>query len=354
MKIQTAKFQDLVARSVKGAANLPIIPITQLMEINLQDGVLEMTTTDSSNTLIIRENKVEGDNFKVVINADLFGKLIAKLTSEFVELKIKEGNLEVIGDGVYDLPIAVDDNGPVTLPKFTFDNTSAPETISLKDIQNIITINKPAVGKSVDTPCLNGYYMADKVITTNVMVICFNELKAVNGQYLMSPEMLDLLSLAQEEEIKWWYRDGYFLFECKGLTLYGPEHEGKDIYPIDDVNQFNSLQLPSRCKISVALLKSVLDRLSLFIEEFDKNGAYLTFTPSGIKVTSRKSSSDELIPYVESTGFQDFKCCIDIPMLKAQVDVIPGETLELCYGNDSAIKLVSGKVAMVVGLLSED
>lgn len=354
MKIATEKFRDMVARASRGASENKLLPITSLMSFELKDNVLTLTTTDTANTLKVISDKVEGDNMKAVIPANLFSKLIEKTTSESITIKLTEDSLEVQGNGTYNIPLVMDEDGLVQFPEYKFEKKGEPEIINLTSIKNILSINKAATAKTIDTPFLCGYYIGERVISTDELVICFNDFRLLKEDVLISPEMMELLGLNTEEKIKCYYSDGYFLFETSNIVLYGAEHDGKDLFPVEEITGYLDEEFRSMCKLPKILLQSVIDRLSLFIEPYDKNGAYFTFTKEGVRVTSKKSSSVELIAYQESKNFAPFLCCVDIPMLKAQIDANPGETIELWYGHEAAIKMTSGKVTQVIALLEDD
>lgn len=354
MVIETTKFQDMVARAARGASENRLLPITSMMLIQLQDNVLTLKTTDTANYLTISAGDVEGDNFYVVVPVELFSKLIAKMTSETITLCLKENSLEVEGDGSYSIPVPVDEDGPIKFPTYHFDANVVGQAIPLSAVNNIIYVNKAAVSRTIEIPCLRGYYIGDKVVSSDSEVICINDMKLFDEDYLISPEMMDLLSLAKHEDIMCYYNDGYFLFESKGMELYGSEHDDKELYPINEVLGYLDVEFSSMCTLPKLLLQNVIDRLLLFIEVYDKNGAYFTFTPEGLKIHSKKSSSVEVIKYIVSENFQPFMCCVDIPMLHAQIESNPGDILEVHYGNESALKLVSGKVTQVLALLEDD
>ena len=354
MKIATEKFRDMTARASKGASENKLLPITSLMSFELQDNVLTLTTTDTANTLKVSSDKVEGDNMKAVVPVDLFSKLIERTTSESITISLTENSLEVKGNGTYNIPLIMDEDGLVQFPEYKFEKKGEPEIINLTSIRNILSINKAAVAKTIDTPFLCGYYVGDRVISTDELVICFNDFRLLKEDALISPEMMELLGLNTEEKIKCYYNDGYFLFETSNIVLYGAEHDGKEMYPVKEITGYLEEEFSSMCKLPKILLQNVIDRLSLFIEPYDKNGAYFTFTKDGVKVTSKRSSSVETIAYQESANFAPFICCVDIPMLKAQIDANPGEVIELWYGHAAAIKMTSGKVTQVIALLEDD
>lgn len=354
MTIGTEKFKDMVSRASKGASENKLIAITSMICIELKDNVLTLTTTDTANYLKVIADKIEGDDIYAVVNVDLFSKLIAKITSANITLKLTDSSVEVKGDGTYSIPLEMDEDGPVKFPEYNFQKVGEPEVIHLTSIKNILGINKAAVAKSFETPCLCGYYMGDRIVTTDGDVICFNDTKVFKAPALVSPEMMNLLSLNTEEKINCYRANDSFLFETPNVIVYGVSHEGLEQFPINEIEGYLEEDFGSMCVVSKSLLQNVVDRLSLFIDPYDNNGAYFTFTKDGMKVQSKKSSSVELVAYQESKDFSPFVCCVDIPMLREQIDATPGETVSLWYGHEAAIKMTSGKVTQVLSLLDDE
>ena len=352
--IPAVKFQDMVARATKGASENKLLPITSMMCIELKDHVLSLTTTDTANTLVVRCDKIEGDDMYAVVPVKQFSGLIAKTTSDSIKLVLKGEDLEVHGNGVHKISQPVDEDGVVQFPRFVFDKEGEGQIINLSSIKDVLNINKASVAKTIDTPCLCGYYLGEQIITTDEQTICFNDMKLTDEAFLVSPEMMELLALAKEEKITWWYKDGFFLFETEDMVLHGAEHDGKDLFPAEDIMGYLDAEFTSSCRLPKVAIQGLIDRLALFIEPYDKNGAYLTFTKEGVKINSKKSNSDETIAYIESKNFSPFVCCVDIPMLKGLIDANPGESIDIWYGNEACIKMTSGKVTQVIALLEDE
>jgi hypothetical protein len=344
----------MVARAAKGASENKLLPITSMMAIELKQNVLTLTTTDTANTLKIRADKIEGEDFYAVVPVDKFSKLIAKSTSEAITLTVKENSLEVKSNGTYNIDLMVDEEGLIKFPEYVFDKHGKGFIVNLTSIKSILAINKAAIAKNLESPCLCGYYVGDQVITTDENVICFQNINLVNEPILISPEMMELLALNTEEKIKYYHTGSYFLFETDNVIVHGAEHDGKEVFPVDEILGYLDQEFTSSCKLPKLLLQSIIDRLSLFIEPYDKNGAYFTFTKQGVKIYSKKSSSVETMAYSESRNFTPFTCVVDIPMIKSQIDANPAELIELHYGHNAAIKLVSGNITQVISLLEDD
>lgn len=354
--IDTKVFKDIVSRAAKAASQDRLLPLTSMMAITLKDNVLTLITTDANNTLKLMLPNVVGEDFYVVVSVDLFSKLIAKTTSKNIKLSIKDGNLQVAGNGVHLIPVNMDDGGEIRFPEYVFEKIGEPQTITVPMIKGIIAFNKPALCEDASLPFLRGYYLDDYTITTDQQVICFNHIKASNTPYLVSPEMMTLLSLSPSEIINFWYNDGYFLFEAEGMVLYGQEVPNKEYFPIEDITQYLSEPFEYSCKISSTLLTGVLDRLALFIEPYDNNTAVFKFYHNGLRIESKKQSTMEVVEYGVSTmdALLPFECIVDVPLLRSQLAILKEEFIEIHFGSDAALKIVSSAGIQIIALVWSD
>lgn len=353
--VTTERFKEAVNKAVKGAGCNKLLPITEMIGIKLENNTLILSTTDKSNDLRVIIDKVQGENFDVTVQIDTFSKLIAKTTSDSIQLDVTEDFLLIKANGDYKIPLVMDEEGLVQFPDFKFDkNLVAPKEVLLSSIMSVFNANKSALATTLELPCITGYYLGEKAISTDANVICFNDVDVFGEPVLISAQMINLLTLNSQEKITIYKADSHLLFETDDIIIHGQELQGKEDYPVEEISAYLGESFPSMCKIPKSILSAVLGRLELFIEPYDKNGAYFTFTKDGIKIHSKKSASVEVVNYIESKDFNSFICCVDIPMMKQQLDSIPTDEVELYYGLDNALKLVSGKITQVISLLEDE
>lgn len=355
MKVVTSRMKEAVNKAIKGAGFNNLIPITSMIGIKLSDGKLRLLTTDMTNTLCIIIDKVSGVDMDITVDADKFGKLIAKTTSEDIELIVIDDVLSVKANGTYKIPLIADEEGLVTFPSLS-ETKGKTTNVKLTSIMQAYNINKSALAKTLENPALTGYYCGDMVISTDANVITFNDFKMFEQDepLLISPQLMQLLTLNKQEDIKLIADKTLLTFIADDMVVQGAVMEGIEDFPADDVKAYLDEAFTSSCKVPKDLLLATLDRLALFIEPYDKNGAYFTFGRKGINIHSKKDASTEIINYVESKNFEPFMCCVDIPMLKEQLQANPDDTVKICYGNENALKIESGKVTQVIALLEDE
>ena len=95
--------------------------------------------------------------------------------------------------------------------------------------------------------------------------------------------------------------------------------------------------------------------MNLFVTDYDKGGIYLDFTEAGLIIRSQKSNAEEIIEIAGSLEPDDrFNCLIDIEMLKAQVETVSTDVVEIAYGQDTSIKIVDGNVIHIISLAQKE
>ena len=363
-KINTAEFQEMVAKATKGASADNNFFISQLMSITLKDNVLTLTTTDTTNYLYIRKEKVAGDDFSVVVPVEKFSKLISKLTCENVTLEVVDSKdelakLVVKGNGNYSIELPYDEEGDlVEFPDpiaNTEDDTEFNEvTWKLSTVRLILTTAKAALMTGTEAPQYTGYYCGDRVVATDTYKICGIDIPMFDEAKLIPSELMNLLELMTSEDINVQYNDDTFIFSSNGVDVYGHTLDGIDDFQFEAISSLLDEQFESSCKVEKSALLQMLGRISLFVDVFDKNSVYLTFTKDGLAVSSKQDSGEELIPYKESQNFKPFTCCLDIELFKTQVKASPSDVIEMLYGKDTSLKFVDGTVKQILALADDD
>lgn len=363
LKLKTSEFKEMVAKATKGASVDNNFYISQLMSITLHDNVLELITTDMTNYLYVKKDKVAGDDFSVVVPVDKFSKLISKLTCEDVVLEVVEkddelAKLVVKGNGKYEIELPYDEEGELVEfpdPAEECDVTDWSEAeINLSTVHLILSTAKAALMTSNEAPCYTGYYCGDRIVATDTFKICGIDVQMFDEPKLIPVELMDLLELMTEEKIKVLYNEDTFIFSTKGVEVFGHVLEGIEEFQIEPISALLDEKFGSSCKVEKSTLMQMIDRIALFVDVFDKNSVYLTFTKEGLEVSSKKDSGAEIIPYKESTKFKPYTCCLDIELFKTQVKASPSDVVEILYGKEGSIKFVDGNTKQILALADDD
>ena len=362
MKIKTELLQNMMSKAIKGASNNNMIPITSLIGIEIRNKKLTLMTTDGSNQFRVINDieldpmygSIDSQEFYTIVNADTFSKLVSKTTKEFIDLQNKENYLEVIGNGTYKLEIAINEDGEMVKFPEIKDIEGEELSLNLSILQEQIKTAKASVAKTMEVPCLTGYYISNNTISTDREMVCFIKNQEIEP-LLISSEMAELLLLVDGTDIiEILKKDNQLIFYTDKYTIAGKELEGKEMYPVAAIENLVALNYKNSIKINKQELLNILDRMSLFITDYDKNGVYLSFTPDGLVIRSQKSNAEEIIDFEGIIDAENtFNCLVDIEMLKSQIETVSTDIVEIYYGQEKSIKIVDGNCSLVISLLEK-
>ena len=356
MQIRTLKLQEMISKAVKGVGNNKLRPLTEMLAIKLESGVLTVTSTDMDNYLNVTA-EIEGDDFYAVIYADQFSKLIARTTSEFVTLTVDGKELKIEGNGNHTVPVILDDTTAEMVdypdPTKTFNREHKIGVIPTEVLGTILTEMKHCVATTVEYPQFTNFYMGEVVIATDTYQMALLKTKVLDEPKLISVPTMELLEVLESDEpIHVYENEGKLLFVGAHGTLYAPSMPGLSEYPVERIVQRLEANYPSKCKLPKVEVLQLLDRLSLFVDVNDAGAVTIAFGKDGVKIASKQSNSVEVIPYISCDDFAEKKGIIYLEMFKAQVKAQTGDTLDLQFGEAKSLKLVDAvtNVVSIIGL----
>lgn len=356
LKMKTSVLQSMLARSVKGASCNKMIPITGMLCIKLSGNVLTLITTDASSYLYVREPDIVGDDFEITVDIDVFAKLISRLTCEEVILSLENRGLHIVGNGNYYVDLPLDEEGElVKFPnsKISDDDWSYCGDVSLSTIKLLLTTAKPSLAVTNSVLCYTGYYCGDRVTATDANVLCGVDVKMFDEPALISSDMMDVLNVFSKEVIKVKRAGDNISFVTDDCVLIGKVMDCIGDYPIDIINSLIDQSYDSVCCVSKASMLQLLDRLILFVSQYDRNSINLAFTDKGLQVQSKRANSVEVIPYRSCENFKPFTCSVDVESFRTQIKACAGDFVNFHYGLDNAIKFVDGPITQVIALIKD-
>ncbi len=356
LKIKAELFKEMVSKSVKGASCNKLIPLTGFIAISVKSKQLTLTTTDATNYLYIRTSGVDSKDFYAVVEADVFSKLISRMTCENIELEVAENTLKVNGNGNYTVEVPVDENGDMV--KFP-DPLSQIDAQPIGEVENvaissILTTLKPSLATTLEIPCYTGYYVGNRIVATDTEIISTMDKQLLPDNYLISAEMMDLLSIMTAEKISVDAKDNILIFSTPDCVVYGPVMEGIEDYSIDAINGMLEQEFPNSCQVSKNSLLQLLDRIILFVGPYDDKAIDLAFIKDGLLVQSKSTSGSEIIPYIGKGECNEFACSIDIVYFRTQVKSQVSDTVEIHYGDSNVIKMVDGNITQMISLMQSE
>lgn len=367
LTINTIKFQEMLSKALKCAGESADRPLTEMLLIKLEDGVLSLTTTDFTNYLVVKEPGIDGDDLEAVVRIKTFAPLIAKMTSDLITLDLKTTYLEVVGNGTYKIDLMLDENG--TTLKFPNPGNEMPKTNLVATIskalvsrilgslkQSIYVLNKGT--NEIDQPYTK-YQVGSTVLASNGYVVSSLDTPVFDDYKAITMNLMNILGVVTDDIINVYSNTKFntadvelkeLAFESDHYSLYGLESpDGKD-FPIESLNKWLDKPFPCKCKLPKNAVLQLLGRISLFIEEYDSDTITLNFTNDSLEVSSRAMTGVESIKFISVENPMEFTCLINNKQLEPQVKALVGDCINLYYGDSDAIKLTDDELTTVIAV----
>lgn len=345
-KINTKTLQEMVGKLSRCSGNR-LLEITKYYELKIDGSGLSIKAYDGSNFIVVKDSVTKGEEICIIIKADQFAKLVQRTSVEKMTFELKESYLEVIGNGKYKVEILADEK----FPTFSVD---AKELVPVDSnvIRTVYTSNKASVSNTIADGVLTGYlFNGDKCVTADGIKVCVTPAKFIDDPILLTQDMVHLLGAVTADKMEIQATDDSILVWTPDVVIYGPQMEGIENYP--EVLALCDQELPSVCELSKLSILNILERLTLFIDPFEKNAITLNFAKEGLEISTKKGSY-EVLAYAKSKNFAEFSCMVNGLFLKELVGSVSTELFELHYGDEMLLKLVSNEVVQLLATTEGD
>ena len=359
--VPTAVLQDLVLRASKGSTNIDNIPMSSLMHVWTEGGKLYAATTDNTNYLTTFA-EVQTTPFNIIVKTKEFTQIVSKLTSVDTIFSIEGAKVTIEANGKYNiLSMTEADGTSIEFPSIEVSPEGATTHLKPEEIKSILSLNKSCKAEKNELPsasCVRNYYMNNEyTLTTNYYKACANKVVVVDKPVMISSVVMDLVnSVADESGVDVYQDDKYVVFESTVGKLVGRKEEGIEEYPAEPLTNLIKQPLANTVQINRTLLIQAVDRMCLFVDSFEQNRLYLTFTKDGLQLYSSKTDSSELVKYIGTPNFaaeDTVKFSVNGFFLKSELSACDREDLTVRFSSSVGLQIVDDKATLMLGILRE-
>ena len=350
-KINTAKLHAMLSKVQRGVGNSKILPITEYLELNLSYGELSITATDLANFITVIAKDMEGEDGSVVVRAEVLIKLVAKTTVPEMTFTSSDKSVQVTGNGKYNIPLFETNE----FPDYEFDAHEEgyiKVEVATSLLQKLFAVNRSAIATEMLMPCLTGYNIGTKSVTTDGIKMCINDLTVFPDTSMLVTETLaNLIQAISAEKVVVEKAGNKILFTTDNLVIFGTELDGIDEYP--DILPILDIVYAELAVVSKVELLSAIDRLSLFVDEFDNNGIRLTIGKE-MSIQDLKKNSAETIKLLQASTStkEEQEVVLNINYLKDILSVLSTDNVQFQYGEGLPVRIVEGNVTLILSTMT--
>ena len=340
MIIRTEVLQESCAKILNAVDSNVLSAVTETLEIKTEGKQLSLSVTNREYFVKILFGDDVDEEIHATVNANLFLKLISKVTSETIELHTDEKSLYVKCNGDYKLPLIYDGNALLELPKIGIENVSEQFDIDCALLHSIVNYNSKELGKgTISKPIQRLYYIDSEGAITFTTGACVNKFSIeMKSKLLLNDKLVKLFRLFKDTKVK--------------VTV------GHNKLSEDTVVTAVRFEAPSitidavlNCDDSMAVafpVEGIRGRAeNVYPNTISINK--LIFNSDSVTVSDRKGVNSEAIPYTNQISADThYEALIDSSDLIKTLASATNQIVNMGFGNEQAFVVSEGSVKWVI------
>ena len=368
MIIRTEVLQESCAKILNAVDSNVLSAVTETLEIKTEGKQLSLSVTNREYFVKILFGDDVDEDIHATVNANLFLKLISKVTSETIELHTDEKSLYVKCNGDYKLPLIYDGNALLELPKIGIENVSEQFDIDCALLHSIVNYNSKELGKgTISKPIQRLYYIDSEGAITFTTGACVNKFSIeMKSKLLLNDKLVKLFRLFKDTKVKVTVGHNKLSedtvvtavrFEAPSITIDAVLNCDDSMavsFPVEGIRGRAENVYPNTISINKDLLMQAVERLMLFSQAASKSDLSLSiikliFNSDSVTVADRKGVNSESIPYTNQISEDThYEALIDSSDLIKTLASATNQIVNMGFGNEQAFVVSEGSVKWVI------
>ena len=360
MLLKRDDIKDVCSKILAAVDTNGLSTITETLELIVQDDILYLNVTNREYFAQVKL-PVTGDNgFHATVNASLFLKLIPQITTDTIELNIKDNLLIVKGNGTYKLPLIYEGSNLLELPKIDIDNVTAEFDVNSDILISILNYNSKELNKgTIMKPVQKLFYVDEFGCITFTSGACVNNFTLPKPiKILLKHNIVKLFKLFKgstvhftlgQDAISEDITQTKVKFECGNITLtaiLSCDDSLINSVPVNVIRNMATDGYPYSVVLNKELVLQTINRLLLFGS--NRTYANFNFGQDSLEI-SFNNSSKEVINYCNGTNINNtYSSTIDLIDLKLTIENCSEEYITLNFGNSRSVVVIRNNIYNVI------
>lgn len=368
MIINTIDFKKVCATILSATDGSELSTLTETLELRTEQNMLYLSTTNKEYYVRIAFGLDHEEAFHASVNANLFLKLMAAITSETIELTIQGTTLFIKANGNYKLPIITENDTVMEIPVISIANKTLEMNIASSVLDSIVTHNSKqlAIG-SVAKPVQKMFYVDHKGCITFTTGACVNTFELEKPfALLLNSRLVNLFKLFKNTVVK--FSLGYdaisetiiqtkVSFETDSIILTavtGSDDKLLGQVPVEAIRGRANKAYDNIVVLNVTAVTEAINRLLLFSAGYGskenlKPYSLFDFGADKVIVYDTKKENTEVLNYQNGTNFTgDYSMTLDLIEFKKVLDSSNEQYITLNFGDHKACVVARGAIKNVL------
>ena len=338
--------------------------ITETLEMNTDANYLYMSITNREYFVKVKLDIQKEVEFSATVAADVFLKLVSKMTTETIEFSTQNNYLIVKGNGTYKLPMIYEGDTLLKLPEITIDNITSQFDVSRHILNSITNYNSKELSKKhvVSNPVQSMYYIDEKGCITFTTGACVNKFTLPTTiKILLSDKIVKLFKLFSSDTVHVDYgKDGLpnGMVQSK-IKFYTDDIELTAIINSDDgmINSVPESAIRNRAfdtydysvVINKKMFMDAIDRILLFVNNTLGFYGKFSFTKDQLILSNDAEDNSEILMYENSVdNLSEYNAVFDLADLKLTISEIKSDYVTMSFGDGQAAVIIDKDIYNVI------
>ncbi len=362
MIIKTEELKNICNELLPMVDSTNLSIITETLEIKVNNGILYMNITNKEYFIQVKFNIGNIEDFRATVNAELFLKLIAHLTTETVEFIIKDNFLIIKGNGNYKLPLIYEGDKLLELPPIVIHNVTTEFDMDGNNLNNILKYNSKQLQQGVITRPIQRYYYVDekgaitfssgacitkftlekpvKILLTNKIVKLFKVFRGKKVHFKLGQDPLNNEIIQTK-----------VCFETDNVVLnaiISCDEEMLNSVPHELIRSRADKSYPYSVVFNKDYLLSCINRMLLFFNTSFNAYCAFKFEKDRLNIYNKDTQNSEFINYNNNSLNEEYECIIDLKDFKFVLESLTDSYITVNFGDGSALVVYGTGVYNVV------
>lgn len=363
MIINSEKLKNVSQKILTAVDSNELSVLTETLELKTVDNILYMNVTNKEYYARIQLELNSVESFHATVNANLFLKLVAQITTSDIELSVTDSCLIVKGNGTYKLPLIFDNDRLLELPEITINNKVKEFNISSDILDSILTYNsKELLRGTISKPVQKLYYIDEQGAITFTSGACVNSFSLSEPvKILLNNRLVKLFKLFNEGDVK--FTLGYDALSDE-IIQTKVKFENKDIsltsiiscddtllnsVPVSAIRNRANNNYEYSVSVDKNALLQTINRIMLFTASKNTVKPYslIKFEESEMTIYDVDKDNKESVSYTNTMNGQ-YEATLDLVDLKAVLENCSEQYINLNFGDHQAVILSRGNIKNVI------
>jgi hypothetical protein len=338
------------------------------LELKTIGNALYLNVTNKEYYASVKFQLDHEETFHASVNANLFLKLIAAITSDQIELTVHDTYMNIKANGNYKIPLIFENESLMEVPAIVIENPTLEMTIASSILESIVNYNSKqlAIG-TVARPVQKMFYIDNEGCITFTTGACINSFTLEKPmKVLLNARLVNLFKLFKGTAVN--FTLGYdpisetiiqtkVSFKTDNITLTA-------VTGCDDnlLNQVPAASIRGRANkayantvvVNVAAISEAINRLLLFSAGYGskenlKPYSCFEFKTDKVIIYDTKRENTEVLAYQNGTILsEEYSMTLDLIEFKKILDGCTEQYVTLNFGDHQACVVTRGAIKNVL------